>query len=84
MARSTKSEQVPKRMQERFEAIVAITDAVCREHLNEEFAQLARQATASQDFPACRETGLLGRVPNSRARCKYLLNGKSISSRQRP
>jgi hypothetical protein len=34
-------------MQEKFEAVVAITDVVCREHLNEEFAQLARQATAA-------------------------------------
>ena len=47
MVRKSRSEQVPEKMRERFEAIVAITDAVCREHLNEEFAQLARQATAA-------------------------------------
>jgi hypothetical protein len=34
-------------MREKFEAIVAITDAVCAEHLNDEFAQLARQAAAA-------------------------------------
>jgi len=30
-----------------FNAIVALTDAFCRAHLNEEYAQLARQATAA-------------------------------------
>jgi len=34
-------------MQERFDAIVALTDAFCRAHLDEEYAQLARQATAA-------------------------------------
>jgi hypothetical protein len=47
MVRKSRSEQVPAKMRETFEAIVALTDAVCREHLNEEFAQLARQATAA-------------------------------------
>ena len=47
MPRSKKSEKVPKKMQEKFDAIVALTDAVCEKHLNEEYAQLARQATAA-------------------------------------
>lgn len=47
MARATKSERVPKEMQARFDEIVALTDAVCREHLTEEYAQLARYATAT-------------------------------------
>jgi len=34
-------------MQETFNAIVALTDAFCRAHLHEEYAQLARQATAA-------------------------------------
>jgi hypothetical protein len=41
-----KSEKVPRDMQERFDAIVALTDKVCKEHLDEEYAQLARQAAA--------------------------------------
>lgn len=47
MANISKSERVPKPMQETFNAIVALTDTFCREHLNEEYAQLARQATAA-------------------------------------
>ena len=47
MPRTKKSEKVPKKMQEKFDAIVTLTDAVCEEHLNEEYAQLARQATAA-------------------------------------
>jgi hypothetical protein len=34
-------------MQEKFDAIVALTDAFCRAHLDEEYAHLARQATAA-------------------------------------
>ena len=47
MARSSKSERVPKPMEETFNTIVALTDAFCRAHLDEEYAQLARQATAA-------------------------------------
>jgi hypothetical protein len=43
----TKSERVPKPMQATFDAIVALTDTFCRAHLDEEYAQLARQATAA-------------------------------------
>jgi hypothetical protein len=47
MATSSKSERVPKPMQPTFNALVALTDAFCRAHLDEEYAQLARQATAA-------------------------------------
>ena len=47
MAPITKSERVPKSMQETFNAIVALTDAFCQTHLDEEYTQLARQATAA-------------------------------------
>jgi hypothetical protein len=47
MARISTSEHVHKPMQDTFDAIVALTDAFCREHLDEEYAQLARQATAA-------------------------------------
>lgn len=47
MARTTKSEKVPEKMRAKFDAIVALTDQVCQEHLDEEYAQLARQATAA-------------------------------------
>jgi hypothetical protein len=43
----TKSERVPKPMEKTFNDIVALTDAFCRAHLDEEYAQLARQATAA-------------------------------------
>ncbi len=47
MAPITKSERAPKPMQATFDAIVALSDAFCRAHLDEEYAQLARQATAA-------------------------------------
>ena len=47
MAPISKSERVPKPMQATFKAIVALTDAFCHAHLDEEYAQLARQATAA-------------------------------------
>lgn len=47
MARVTKSEKVPKPMQSRFDAVAALTDPFCREHLTDEYAQLARQAAAA-------------------------------------
>ena len=47
MPRAKKSEKVPKKMQGKFDVIVTLTDQVCNEHLNEEYAQLARQATAA-------------------------------------
>lgn len=42
-----KSEKVPKKMQSTYNTIVALTDGFCEEHLNEEYAQLARQLTAA-------------------------------------
>ena len=47
MAPITKSERVPKPMEATFNTIVALTDAFCRAHLDEEYAQLSRQATAA-------------------------------------
>lgn len=43
----TKSERIPKKMQTKFDEIAAITDRVCQEYLDEEYAQLARQTTAA-------------------------------------
>jgi hypothetical protein len=42
-----KSEKVPKKMQSTYNTIIALTDEFCQEHLNEEYAQLARQLTAA-------------------------------------
>lgn len=41
-----KSDPVPLKMQPVYDEIVAITDAVCYKHLDEEYAQLAREMTA--------------------------------------
>lgn len=47
MARTSTSAKVPKQMQDTYNAIVALTDAVCTAHLDDEYAQLAHQATAA-------------------------------------
>src|ERR671933_1711511 len=47
MAKTTGSQSVPKSMQATYEAITGLTDAFCREHLNEDYAELARRMTAA-------------------------------------
>ena len=47
MAISKKSEQVPKLMQEKFDRITTITNDFAQQHLNDEYAQLIRYATAA-------------------------------------
>ena len=47
MAKTKKSENVPKAMQEKFNLIVAITDNFSKQHLNNEYAKLIRFATAA-------------------------------------
>jgi len=47
MAKAKKSENVPKAMQDVYDKIVAITDAVAEKNLNDEYAQMIRYATAA-------------------------------------
>ena len=47
MSQLKKSETVPKAMQERYQAIVEITDRFSKENLNDEYAQLIRYAVAA-------------------------------------
>lgn len=42
-----KQENVPAAMRPHFDAIVHLTDAVCREHLTDEYADLCRRLAAS-------------------------------------
>lgn len=45
--KSPRSTSVPKAMQAKYDAVVALTDAFCRDHLNDEYRDLARaMATA--------------------------------------
>src|SRR5512136_1510105 len=41
------SESVPQQMQPVYDEITRLTDAVCRDHVDEEFAQLCRKLTAA-------------------------------------
>jgi hypothetical protein len=47
MYKRSTSQQVPKEMQARFEEITQLTDAFSQAYLNEEYAQLCRQLTAT-------------------------------------
>jgi len=38
--------RVPKKMRDRYEAIIELTDAFCQEHLTEEYAELCRKLAA--------------------------------------
>src|ERR1051325_3002598 len=50
----SKVECVPKQMQPVYDQIVAITDAFCHQHLNDEYAQMCRKlaATLSRKRPS--------------------------------
>ena len=45
--RSPRSTSVPKAMQATYDAVVALTDAFCRDHLNDEYRDLARAMAAA-------------------------------------
>ena len=47
MPKTTGSTSVPKSMQATYEAITSLTDAFCREHLNEDYRVLAQRMTAA-------------------------------------
>src|SRR5919199_6311946 len=47
MAKTTGSQSVPQSMQATYEAITSLTDAFCREHLNEDYRVLAQRMTAA-------------------------------------
>jgi hypothetical protein len=47
MVKRSTSLSVPKEMQERFDEITRLTDAFSQERLNEEYAQLCRELTAT-------------------------------------
>ena len=47
MPPKTKSLSVPETMRPRYEEITALTDALCREKLNDEYAQVCREMTAT-------------------------------------
>lgn len=47
MAKATRSKSVPKGMQPTYDTVAALTDAFCREHLNEEYRELAQDMAAA-------------------------------------
>ena len=47
MSPKSKNLSVPEALRPRYEEIVALTDALCREYLNEEYAQICRAMTAT-------------------------------------
>ena len=47
MVKTTKSEKVSPTMKSTYESIVGLTDEVAKKHLNAEYAQLLRYATAA-------------------------------------
>ncbi len=47
MVKRTTSQNVPKEMQARFNEITQLTDAFSQAHLNDEYAQLCRELTAT-------------------------------------
>lgn len=56
---SEEEHSVPRKMREKYETITGITDEFCREHLDEEYADLARKMAAalSRKRPSPLESG---------------------------
>ena len=46
MSKATRPKSIPKDMQTSYEAIVALTDAFCRDHLDDEYRELAQDMAA--------------------------------------
>jgi hypothetical protein len=51
--------RVPRRMRQRYEAVIGITDEFCRQHLNDEYADLSRKMAAAlcDEEPSPLESG---------------------------
>jgi Domain of unknown function (DUF6398) len=51
--------RVPRRMRQRYEAVTGITDEFCRQHLNDEYANLSRKMAADlcDEEPSPLESG---------------------------
>ena len=47
MPKTTHSKSVPKSMQATYDAVVTLTDEFCRDHLNDEYCELARSMAAA-------------------------------------
>ena len=47
MAKHSTSQNVPKELQARFDEITQLTDAFSKDYLNDEYAQLCREVTAT-------------------------------------
>lgn len=47
MTKISRSKSVPKAMQATFESITGLTDAFCRDHLNDEYLELAQDMAAA-------------------------------------
>src|SRR5258708_19622803 len=47
MPKRSPSQHIPKDMQARFDEITQLTDAFCQTYLNDEYAQLCRELTAT-------------------------------------
>ena len=60
MPKSTKPTFVPKSMLATFEVIINLTDAFCREHLNEDYRLLAWRMTAALCHASVRAAPYLG------------------------
>lgn len=59
------SDSVPVKMQPIYDEITALTDAVCRRYLDEEYAQLARKMTAANKARTVRDVLKVGQAdPN--------------------
>jgi len=77
MPKTTKSENVPESMRAKFEELSRLTDHFCKEHLNDEYAQLCRYLTAAlcrkRPSPCAVENQTLGLRDYSRDRHSQFL-----------
>jgi len=63
MAKLSGTKSVPQNMQAIYGAIVALTDQVCRDHLDDEYRELA-QVMAAALLPQTNQSSLDGAAPD--------------------
>ncbi len=51
MAKVTSSNPAPQKMRATYESILALTDAFCRDHLDDDYRNLARRMAAKLMIP---------------------------------
>ena len=80
--KSPRSSVIPKPMQATYDAVVALTDAFCRDHLIDEYRDLARAMTAALCRKRPSPLAWVSRAPGPAVSSTYWAGLTSYRTRQ--